>query len=427
MAFDQFERKIFGVQPDSPDQSAFRSGMSRRFFLIFDFSLTGIRGIQKSKQAGLRFMDEALQPSDEVAMVSFAMPRGLRVHEYLTTDHARIRRDIENLGTSSLVGRAENLAHYWVNQVERASQKGNQSVGEMDESEYAARFGDASVFNKDKKIDALNQGLQFSRELRTLAKSLRSVPGTKNVILFSDGIPRQVLYGKRSREATTMSEWTTPDQLAAQLNAYSDTQVPRQNILSAYQGMMEEFKTSNCPVYAFDTGDGRSGADIDERESAEAGGSIASSGSETLREISNTTGGRFLGNTSDTAKAIQSIKNITGAIYVLGYPVKSNWDGKYHKVKVKVLRKGCEVVAQAGYYNPKPYKEYSTDDKLFQLMDLALSDNPQFLSAGGNLPFAAFPVWEQGWSYVAGVARVPGERTAEVLGKNAETFLSDPE
>jgi VWFA-related protein len=422
IAFDQFEKKVMGLPSDLSGQPAFGPGINRRYFLIFDFSLSGVRGIQKAKQAGLRFLDEVLQPSDEVAMVSFVMPRGLRVHEYLTTDHARIRKDIENLGTASVAGRAENLARYWVNHVDKLALKGDGAAA-LEDYEYAAQYMDFSVLNKDKKADALNQGLQFSRQLRTLAKSLRYVPGAKNVVLFSDGIPRQVLYGSRSRSAQTMSEWTTADQLAAQQSAYSETQIPRQNVLTSYQKMMEEFKTSNCPVYAFDIGDARGGPDISEAEGSEAGGSIASFGSETLREISSTTGGRFLGNTSDISKAVQSLKNITGAIYVLGYPVQASWDGKYHKIKVKVRRKGCDVVAQAGYYNPKPYKDYSTDDKLFQLLDLALSDNPQYMSGGGDLPFAAFPVWEGGWSYAAGIARLAGDRTAELLGKNAETFL----
>ncbi len=423
VAFDQFERRTMGVPLDELSSQPGGQAINRRFFLIFDFSLSGVRGLQKAKQAGLKFLDEVLQPRDEVAMVTFTMPVGMRVHEYLTMDHERIRKAVEGLGTGPLVGRAENLARFWVSQADRAAQKGRQELGEMQDYEYAAQYGDLSALNADKKMDSLNQALQFSKQLRTLAKSLRSVPGTKNVILFSDGIPRQILYGTRTRTMSTMSEATSADQYAAQNSAFSETQVPRQNTLNAYQKMMEEFKTSNCPVYTFDTGESRAGADISVMEGMEGGGQISSSSGETLREIANITGGRYLGNTSDTAKAVQSVKNITGAVYVLGYPVKDTWDGKYHKIKVKVLRKGCDVIAQTGYYNPKPYSEYSTDDKLFQLMDLALSDNPQFLSPGGDLPFVVFPVWDQGWSYAAGIARVSGERTAEILGKDVETFL----
>jgi VWFA-related protein len=424
VAFDQFEKKIFGAQPDSA-APAYGPGVNRRFFLVFDFSLTRPRGMVKAREMALRFLEEVLQPSDEVAMVSYSVSLGMRVHEYLTTDSARIRKSIQSLQPGAMLGRAENLAQYWVTQAERdsahlASGKGGQM---LEDYEYAAQYGDTSVFNKDKKTDILNQAVQFSQQLRTLAKSLRYVPGTKNIILFSDGIPRPLLYGKRNREASTMSEWgDSADALSHAMASYDSSQIPRRDLLEAFKGMLEEFKSANCPLYAIDTSQVGAGADIEDQEGSYAGGSDIS-GSSTLREMSNSTGGRYLGNTSNPDKAFQTVRNLMGAIYVLGYPVKDTWDGKYHKVKVKVLRKGCEVVAQAGYYNPKPYSEYSTDDRLFQLMDLALSDNPQFLSPGGNLPFAAFPVWDQGWSYAAGIARIPAEKSAEILGKNAETFL----
>ena len=423
VAFDQFENKVMGLPTDLSGQPGFGSGINRRYFLIFDFSLSGVRGIQKARQAGLKFLDEVLQPSDEVAMVSFVMPRGLRVHEYLTTDHARIRKDIENLGTSSVAGRAENLARYWVNQADVAAQKGAAAAA-LEDYEISAQYQDTSILNKDKKVDSLNQGLQFSRQLGTLAESLRYVPGhEKRRPLFRWDPPPGPL---RDQEPGGLDDVGVDDRgsirrLGGLLCGHPDSQAERARLLPENDGGVQDFELPGLRLRhrRFPGGPGylRCGGLGDRRVDHQLRIRDAPGRSP------NTTGGRFLGNTSDISKAVQSLKNITGAIYVLGYPVQATWDGKYHKVKVKVRRKGCDVVAQAGYYNPKPYKDYSTDDKLFQLLDLALSDNPQYMSGGGDLPFAAFPVWEGGWSYAAGIARVAGDRTADLVGKNSETFL----
>ena len=318
------------------------------------------------------------------------------------------------------VGRAESLAKYWVSQQNLSTAAVTGKVAQDGQDyEYNAMYGDLSTVTKDTKTDILNQSLYFCEQLRTLAKSMRYVPGNKNVVLFSDGIPRSLLYGKMASAPTGTAD-------SGSLSGSDASVAPQRAFMGVYEGMMKEFKTANCPVFTVDTSQRRSNADVEDlygtsEDVTHAGQDIAGSG--TLREISDETGGRYLGNASAPDKAFETVRNLMGAIYVLGYPVKDTWDGKYHKLKVKVRRKKCEVVAQAGYFNPKPYSEYSTDEKLFQLMDLALSDNPQFLSTDGDLPFVVFPVWGHGLTLAAGIARIPGERLAEGQGKAAETFL----
>ena len=73
---------------------------------------------------------------------------------------------------------------------------------------------------------------------------------------------------------------------------------------------------------------------------------------------------------------METVNNITGMYYVLGYPISQTWDGKFHNVRVKVTRPDCEVHAQPGYFNPKPFTEYSKIEKEIHLVDLALSAKP---------------------------------------------------
>jgi hypothetical protein len=99
-------------------------------------------------------------------------------------------------------------------------------------------------------------------------------------------------------------------------------------------------------------------------------------GEATLRETAAATGGRFLGFAVNAEKHMETVNDITGMFYVLGYPISQAWDGKFHTIRIKVARPDCEVHAQPGYFNPRPFAEYSKLEKEIHLVDLALSAKP---------------------------------------------------
>jgi VWFA-related protein len=75
-------------------------------------------------------------------------------------------------------------------------------------------------------------------------------------------------------------------------------------------------------------------------------------GSETLAVA---TGGFAVTNTNDLASGIVRIANETRAYYLIGYnPPQHASDGSFHKIAVKVNRKGMTVRARRGYFAPSP-------------------------------------------------------------------------
>jgi hypothetical protein len=88
------------------------------------------------------------------------------------------------------------------------------------------------------------------------------------------------------------------------------------------------------------------------------------------------TGGQYTGTIYAAPNHIEKIETLTGAYYVLGYPVPESWDGKYHEIKVKVKRPGCRVIFQPGYFNQKPFSSFSELEKKIHLVDVALSPKP---------------------------------------------------
>ena len=70
----------------------------------------------------------------------------------------------------------------------------------------------------------------------------------------------------------------------------------------------------------------------------------------------------------------QEVQSLTGNFYVLGYYIDESWDGKYHQIKVEVNKPGLQVLAQHGYFNPRPFAELSDFQKQLHLFDLVFAD-----------------------------------------------------
>ncbi len=74
---------------------------------------------------------------------------------------------------------------------------------------------------------------------------------------------------------------------------------------------------------------------------------------DTLYQLAADTGGRVVANTNDVSRGMIRLLDDTSAYYVLGYtPTRTEDDGRYHKISVKVRRPGVRVQARKGYWAP---------------------------------------------------------------------------
>jgi VWFA-related protein len=415
-----FEKHFLGKPEETASAPPAGPRLNRKFFLLFDFGFIDPRGIIKAKNAGLHFIDAELQPDDEVGLLTYTAFRGLVLHEYLTTDHRKIRRIVDEFGLRRLVGRAENLTDfiYTVDLEERAPTPGGQLSPVEDFFQRQARLQTGQQVDEGAKQGYVIRARHLVESLDNFARVLRYIPGYKNIILFSGGLARQVLYGKKG--GAVLDAWTTPEELAAQLSIYDSAQADS-GLRGDFTSMLEQFKASNSPVYALDVSRSQKEADVAYNEGT---GLVAREleGADSLRQFASGTGGKFYANTMDFKKIMGNIQDITGAYYVLGYSVSEKWDGKFHKIKVRVKRKGCDVMAQGGYFSPKPFKEYTSFEKLLHVTDLALSEVPQ-LRVPGDIPVAAMAVTVKGWPQLAAFTRASRAAQADILGKKTEAYL----
>jgi VWFA-related protein len=345
--------------------------LNRKFFLFFDFAYNNPAGVRKMGETARRFLDTQVLPTDEIGVVSYSLLNRLKFHLYLTTDHQKVRNLVSKIGLRDSAERFEDLEDKYQRQL-----KAGGLADARPEAKLTLPMPDMPGLDMAEMWRLST--ITYIESLTALAYALRSVPGQKHLVLFSEGIPYPVLY-------------CFP--------------VAVSDLGRKYENFLKELGTSNVSVHALYTG----GITLGDSQT----------GAWTLAKTSYETGGQYWGNMYNYEPFIEKVQTSTGSYYVLGYPVSEAWDGKYHRIQVTVNRPGCEVRAQFGYFNPKPFADYTDLEKRIQLVDLALADKPlsqtpdRFEMAA--LPFSADPAGN-----LVFAARIPREKLDKVAGKKVE-------
>ncbi len=85
-------------------------------------------------------------------------------------------------------------------------------------------------------------------------------------------------------------------------------------------------------------------------------------GADGARTLAAETGGLSL-QTNDLLAGLQRVADESRVAYLLGYePPSPGRDGRYHTLKVEVLRRGLKVRARAGYFSPRGEREAAPGD-----------------------------------------------------------------
>jgi VWFA-related protein len=288
--------------------------MNRKFIFLLDGERNDLEGLAMSRNAAIQFMDDQVQPTDEIALMSYSPTQGLVLHEYFTADHQRVRQAIRKVKVTPEI-----------------SSDGSRSVDPNHEA-MGMELLSQQVFGGHSHAPRPGGTRAFIFSLTDLAKAFRHIPGQKNVILFTKGFGRSIL----------------------------DPNSPNKPFFVA---MSQELATANSPVFAVNTATG-----MEKIASPEA----------SLEYLSQQTGGKYFDNVNFYSQNAVDIQNATGNYYVLSYSVASSWDGKFHDIKVEVKKPGYKVYAQRGYFNPRPFNTLSPVEKHLQLLDLALGEKAYF-------------------------------------------------
>ncbi len=384
----EFERHILSFPALQPKMEAPRkyedkelasppARLSRKFFLLFDFAFNDAAGILKAKRAALHFVDQ-LSPADEVGLMSYKSGKGFTLHEYLTKDHEKIRKGVESFGLKDYSGRAQKI---WEDPIEKSPKA-------------PADEGLSLQWVEDHETRLLkNQILAFNKQLRDMASALRYIPGFKNIVLFSGGIPGAVLYGGHRNQAILDPIVDSGDAV----------------LRMTYEEMSRALASADCPVFSINT----------QSPATAVSKPRNLLGDHSLKQLAEISGGKYFHDAGHYREIEESIRKITGVYYILGFYIDEKWDGKYHPLKVKVKRKGCQVLSQGGYYNPKPFREFTETEKILHVIDLALSEKPH-LRNEEDFSLIALPHLEEHYININLIGKISAGAIKDVLAGRAE-------
>ena len=273
--------------------------------ILFDALNIGSDDLQYGKNAVVRFL-RTLHPGDPVAVYSIRGPQVRVVHDF-TED------------TASLIAAANNLS-------------GTRVLG------GSTPIGSGA----DDRAPTRLKAEWTLTALEVVARHLNGVPGRKNMIWISSGIP--------------MNIGLDPALFNAARQAGVDQQL--EDYGSRLHRIARILAEANVAVYPIDPAGVRTdplktalqiGNEQFSGHMVTAGGASAPQ-LETMRTIAALTGGLAYFN-NDIEGNIRRATDDARITYTLGfYPAQQSWDGKFHDLQVIVKRPGVQVRTRSGYF-----------------------------------------------------------------------------
>ncbi len=298
----------------------------RMMVLFFDMTSLQPEDLLRATDAAQKFVNEQMTAADLVSVVSFSTQ--FRINADFTNDKKVLLAAIRSLipGKDSMLASLASTA--------------NDAVTEDTGAAFTADDTEFNIFNTDNKLYAME----------ALANLLGGIPGRKSVLQFTGGITQT---GEENRSSVTAAT------NAANKNNVSIYPVDSRGLLSDTPGGdastgMSTSRTafSGTAVYQ------QSQARQDSRD--------------TLSTLAQDTGGKLFADEGDFSKIFKQVQDESTGYYMLNYySTNAARDGRYRAVKVKLVNvpAGAKIKHREGYYGPKDWGIFNSEDREKQLDD----------------------------------------------------------
>lgn len=330
------------------------SGPTHIISLVLDGATTEQGNLKQVREGMLRYINERIAPADLVSI--FAVTTDLRLLQSFTQDKAKLIAAVGK--TDDLTASNKNTERNQIAQDIHQAQmemEGLPGTGGLPQSAEAASLGSTAarslilnnVLQQYLKLRAqlsVQQARPVLASLAALCEALRTVPGKKTVVLFSEG-------------------FITPEILDWQVQSVVDI-ANRANVAiyiidSAGLRTSTPLGTGPGPTSPL-AGVAATASTRDRMNATTAGGeslfdNVRHEGLDRqydiLYRISGDTGGEFIKGSNDIGKGLDRIDQEIRARYTLAYySTDTNFDGSFRKVKIDVRRADAHPLSRSGYY-----------------------------------------------------------------------------
>jgi VWFA-related protein len=352
--------------PNQPG-SRTRSGFPRNIIaLVLDGQSTQASNLKHVREGIVKYIRERVSDSDSVALLSIS--GGLQLRQPFTQDKQKLIAAVENAYDSSTVSKTSEARDISDNISSLRDQISGGVTGPIAATPGAGAAGSAAAqtmiaqrmleqYIQLRSTLSAQQTRPVLAALAAIAEGLRSIPGKKTVVMFSEG-------------------FVAPEALDWQVQSTIDI-ANRANVaiyIIDSGGLTGGAPTSGALVAGSPLGGISAATDMEHRRRAGAGESVfdisrqegLNRQQDLLYRISEDTGGRFLKNTNDIAGGLERIDAEIRSRYTLAYrSTDQNFDGSFRKVKIEVHRPDTSVLTRPGYYAIPPSQviPFSPDDQ----------------------------------------------------------------
>jgi VWFA-related protein len=300
----------------------------RKFLLLFDLSFSKPSSLARAQEAARQFVAKSVEPRDLVA-VGTIDNRGFHLAAAFTTDRKLVADVIATPGQTNTtdplhLGRSGNRVE--ITEMEMA--RGQAGAGA---DNIVALMNSAVRQNKETIRGEVEKQMDF---LGDLAKTLRAVPGRKQLVFLSEGFDPRIVSGSEAREDLTYAPSVYSSETDKRFGSNSAT--------SALQRMAQLFRGSDVVLHALDI----QGLRVDNNEE----GAFLNS-NDALRMLAQPTGGMVFKNANKLETDFVRMMHTQEVVYVLSFQAPSTKPGRFHELKVKLVNvPGGTAFARAGYY-----------------------------------------------------------------------------
>jgi VWFA-related protein len=376
--------------------------------IAFVFDRLSPNARQIAHKAALTYVDKGHVAGDLVAV--FAIDLALRPVQPFTRDVGLIRQGLERAAAQANTEYASNRAlgremsetllnaERLTDATTGASPSGpgagsaGADIGAQASTAAIAQATTSIQLSMQRRFENLErdqQGYATTNALLAVVSGLRSLPGRKTVVFFSEGISIPSNIKSRFDEViananrANVSVYTVD---AKGLRAESMNAETRDEMRQAADRRLRQLASGRDDAFG-----GPATAALERNEdllrlNPEAG----------LGQLANETGGVMIRDTNDAADAFRRMEEDMRFHYLLSYsPSNENFDGKFRRVQVKLARSGLQVQSRQGYFAVKPTD--AAPLRTFEAPALAELDRPNRTNAfpiqalGLTFPSAAKP------------------------------------
>jgi VWFA-related protein len=355
------------VKPASQSAPAASPAQPRLLTVVLDLADNKLSNTKTSSDAVLRYLDKTLGTGDYVAI--YYIDSSLHMALPFTNDLQKARETLQRIETRKSVGTfsgsdraaAQEEINDLYQQAHPETGLGAVAGDLQGGSGSGGPGGGSGPMNNmammiDRQIDTMRTFLNMQntfqaqaifRALRAICMAYRDMPGRKNVVLFSEGFlnsddakPEMEAVAEAANRANVSIYVIDPE--GVETNPYGG-------------GSMITEKTASRSVASQMTTAGAPGAPKVGHGSETKFDAIRTVGNlgrgDQLQWLADTTGGLMVKHTNDLAPAFSKVLDDGRDYYTIAYlPAKTEFDGKFHSLKVEVEQRGYQLRYRKGYW-----------------------------------------------------------------------------